>query len=323
MDKLIAMVRSSFVAAVILLVAGQVHATNVNPFTSLGSAGPSNWQILTLGGCTSHSGCDTSPTNLSINASQVDGNIGIAPKGNITGGTGGAQVYGNLDLDTAGSYSYSGSYTFTGTFNQNSATDTLLDNATTAAINAYNAATGDSAAGVTCSGTGCSLTTDVNPTHALTFTGGSGLNVVNLTNLELNNHADGLTLSAPANGYFVINVTGTFSVLNGADITVAGGLSQLNVLYNVESTGTAVCFSSGSSCSNTGSTTADIQGVVLAPYRDISLDGAQVDGELISGNLNLTLNNNSTVDVPEPATLMFLATGLAGLGFRIRRTRLG
>jgi choice-of-anchor A domain-containing protein len=312
-------VYSYFVAALILLAAGRAHATNVNPFTSLGSAGPSNWQILTLGHCSSGS-CDTSYTNVSLNNSQVDGNIGVAPKGNISGGTGGASVYGNLDLDTAGTYSYSGSYTFTGTFNQNSATDTLLDNAATSAMNAYTAASGDSATSVTCSGTGCSTSTDVNPTNAITFTGTSGINVVNLTNLELNNSADGLTLSAPAGSVFVINVSGTFSVLNGADIVVAGGLSQQSVLYNVEGTGTAVCFSSGSSCSGTGSNTANIQGVVLSPYRDISLDGAQVDGELISGNLNLTLNN-STVDLPEPGTLMLLATGLTGLVIRIKRRR--
>jgi len=310
---------SYFLAALILLAGGRAHATNVNPFTNLGSAGPSNWQILTLGNCSSGS-CDNAYTNVSINNSQVDGNIGIAPKGNISGGTGGASVYGNLDLDTAGAYSYSGSYTFTGTFNQNSATDTLLDNAATAALGAYKVALGDTSTSVTCSGTGCSTSSDVNPTNAITFTGTSGLNVVNLTNLELNNNGDGLTLSAPAGSVFVINVSGTFSVLNGADIVVAGGLSQQNVLYNVSGTGTAVCFSSGSSCSATGSNTANIQGVVLAPYRDISLDGAQVDGELISGNLNLTLNN-STVDLPEPASLLLLGTGLVGLSIRIKRRR--
>jgi hypothetical protein len=121
---------------------------------------------------------------------------------------------------------------------------------------------------------------------------------------------------------FVINIAGTFSVTNGADITVAGGLAQANVLYNVEATSGTVCFSSGSNCSSTGSNTADVQGVVLAPYQDIAMDGAQVDGEIISGGLTITANN-STIDLPEPGTLMLLATGVVGLGFRFRRNKRG
>ena len=326
-DKLMIIVRSSVIAALILLAAGPVHATNVNPFTSLGSAGPSNWQILALGGCSSRSGCDTSPTNVSINASEVDGNVGVAPTGNITGGTGGAKIYGNLEMNTTGTASASGSYTLTGTFTQTTAANTLLDNATTAAMNAYNAGVADTATTVTCSGTGCSTTNIVDPASgAIKITGGSGINVVNLTNLELSGSTNGLTLYDSSPGaVFVINITGAFTVNSGASILVGGGLSQLNVLYDVEGTSGTVCFSSGSStsCNNTGSTLADVQGVVLAPKRDISMDGAVVDGEVISGNLNITLNNNSTVDVPEPATLMFLATGLAGLGLRIRRMRRG
>jgi choice-of-anchor A domain-containing protein len=254
---------------------------------------------------------------VTLNNAQVDGNIGVAPKTNIVGGTSGAYLYGNLDLDQAGTATANGSYTMTGTFNQNAATDTLLTSATSAAMSAFNAAKGDSATSVTCSGTGCSTTNIMNPGGAITLTGTSGINVVNLSNLELNNSSHSLVLDDTSPGaVFVINIAGTFSVTNGADITVAGGLSQMNVLFNVEATSGVVCFSSGSNCSSTGSNTSDIQGVVLAPYQDITMDGAQVDGEVISGGLTLT---NSTVDAPEPATLMLLATGLAGLGVRLRR----
>jgi len=296
--------------AAFIVLACQARATNVNPFTNLGSAGPSNWQILSLGNCSSGA-CDKNTTNVTIsNSSEVDGNVGVAPKGNLNVDNS-SEVYGNASVDTQGSVTYA--WNVSGTVTQNSSTNTLLDNAATAAMSAYSAASGDSATSVTCSGTGCSTTNDVNPTHAITFTGTSGINVVDLTNLELNNSADGLTLSAPTGAVFVINISGTFSVTNGADIKVAGGLSQLNVLYNVEGTGSAVSFSDSSDGTN-------VQGVVLAPYRDITLNGAQVDGEIISGNLNITVENNSTVDVPEPASLILLASGLAGLGVRMRQT---
>lgn len=306
-------VKSSFVATFILFAAGQVHATSVNPFTDLGSAGPSNWQILTLGGC-SGGACDKATTNVTIgNYSSVDGNVGVAPAGslNVTQATDG-EVYGNVSVYSQGTVGTS--YDISGTISQNSATDTLLDNATVAAMKAYGDASNDTATSVTCSGTGCSTTNIVNPSGAITLTGGSGLNVVNLTNLELNSGGESLTLSAPSNGYFVINVSGTFSVgATGSpgSITVAGGLSQMQVLYNVEGTGSAVTF-------NGSWYDTDVQGVVLAPYRDIALNGATVDGEVISGNLNLTVNY-SEVDAPEPATLVFLASGLVGLGLRIRR----
>ncbi len=316
------------VAALILLVAGQVHASNVNPFVDLGSAGPSNFQILTLGDC--NKGCDSGNTkdNLTLSdQSQVDGNVGVAGSGNLTVNSG-TYIYGNAGYGTG---TLTGSANITGTKTANDGA--VLNPATTAAVLAYNDAVSDASgpAGTTVIATPGSL-----GVSATTITENNpGIYVLNLTSgLALSGATQDLTLSSTSSAAtFVINIgtssTGAaFTVLNGATITLAGGLLPSHVLYNVEGTSGLVCFSNignGSNCTAeteaTGSS-ATVQGVVLAPYRDISLNGVQVDGEIISGNLNVTLND-STVDAPEPATLMFLTTGLAGLGLRLRRLRRG
>jgi hypothetical protein len=207
--------------------------------------------------------------------------------------------------------------------------NSLLTAATTAALQAYNDASGLSCASNVISN--CFNEGSVtNIASNLTITGGAGLNLVNFTNLQLNAPGGSLILNDPYQGAtFVIDITGAFTVVGGATITEAGNLSNFNVLFNVENSGStsAVCFSTGSNnqCSNNAGTSTTVQGIVLSPFRTITLDGAVVDGEVIVGATTatngLTLTNNAVVDVPEPATFMLFTTGLASLGLRIRRLR--
>jgi hypothetical protein len=154
-------------------------------------------------------------------------------------------------------------------------------------------------------------------------TAANQINFVDLTGgLQLSGATD-LILTGTSSTFYVINISGgqAFTVLNGADITL-NGVAASNVLFNVVgNTGGAVCFSSAASCTNTvtGAQTVNVSGTILAPLRDISLDGAVVNGEVISGALNITVDDSQVI--PEPGTLLIFASGLAALGTRLRRLR--
>jgi len=288
---------------------GPLLASSVNPFTDLGSAGPANYAILAMGGdsCNTRSGCGTAATNLTVqNHSQVEGNVGIAPNGNLSVASPYSHVYGKAYVDTSGSVAVLTQ--ITGGVVQNSATNTLLNNAVQSALLASS-----DAAGMTATIT--NVTNINNPSSHITITGVSGINVVDLSNLVLSNSTDYLTLSAPSSGYFVINVAGNMALSGQSSIQLTGGLSEYNVLYNVTGTGNAVTFTDSNQTQSTY-----LSGIVLAPTRDITVNGALVNGEVISGNQNILVENYGVVDVPEPATLFLLASGLGALLARRRKS---
>jgi choice-of-anchor A domain-containing protein len=335
MHKLSTLAATVGILAFLLLAPGKVQATSVNPFIALSGAG--NYQALTLGGCTTAPACDAGTTNMMLeNGSTITGNIGVAPSGNFAishttvNGTG---YIGGGNINTGSGSSITG-----GTVVSGSSTN-ALEQAAISALTAYaEAQAGSNITNynlLTVNGGGvCGGTNNIcGPSNELTVTGAANkINVLNLSNLVLSNAADGLTLNGPANADFIINITGNFALTNGASIVLTGGVLPTNVLFNVIGTNgngsanspSGVCFSSESqnnSCATnyTGTPQGQISGIVLAPYRDITLDGVIVNGEVISGDLNLTISDSQ--EVPEPATLLLFASGLAVLRSRCGRRR--
>ncbi len=311
----------------------QLHATNVNPFTDLNNgAGPGSWRVLTLGICTTVNpiSCDQTGNNnvsLSSNSQIVEGNVGVGPHGNIALTGAGSAIRGDLDLQNGTIPSFGSGTNIFGTINNGVSginANTILNTAVASALVAYNDARNDAATiGVTNIGNlGTTQTINV----------GDGLNVINLSNLTLTTGGN-LVLNAtgtnPSTTTVVINVTGTFTVINDASITESGGLPNYNVLINVVGTGTGVCITGGSSasCSSpspVGFSTVDA--VILSPDRTVAMDAGVVDGEVIAGGTTtgtgLTLTKTSTIDAPEPATLLLVSTGLTSLYLRRRRRKL-
>jgi hypothetical protein len=90
-----------------------------------------------------------------------------------------------------------------------------------------------------------------------------------------------LTLNAPANASFVINVTGSGAsggiLLNGANIVLTGGVTPSNVIFNVV----------GGSGANVSVTDSTINGIAMDLAGSVSLTShnsdATVNGEVISG----------------------------------------
>jgi hypothetical protein len=108
-------------------------------------------------------------------------------------------------------------------------------------------------------------------TGNLTVTGTVGLNVVNLSNFQLNNGSGSLTLTGPAGTAFVINDFGNFDLHTG-NIRVAGGLGPFDVVYNIVNPKATV--------KTMVPTTA--VGILLAPDNAINtMDSASFTGEII------------------------------------------
>lgn len=109
-----------------------------------------------------------------------------------------------------------------------------------------------------------------------TFQGNGGVFVISANNINLSS-GDNIVLNGTASDYFVINVTGTFTMDGDAQISVTGSVPSSHVIVNIIGTG------------STGTTKVGnrIFGTVLATQRSLTFHG--VTGQVICGGAKVTL----------------------------------
>ena len=315
-----------FVGIAALVGVESAHAASID----LGTAGPNNWAILTLGG-----GISFSETDTSLNTATNIGNVGIAAKPvpapssdlSVSGCCAGAAiVQGNVYLDTNATLHNSGNIQGTAFVNssagQVSSSGTLSGGVVvdgTVHAKLAQAVSDAQTFAALYGGFSCTIcsTTNIDTNSGTTvITGVNGLNVLNLTDLKLNGDSTTLQLTATgAAARFIINVSGTFN-LAGGDIILGGDLTPDEVLINY--TGTTTLHTSGPH--------ANINGILLAPKADIGFSNAIITGEVIAGGDSVQIVSGSYVHaadccttVPEPGALMLLTLGLGAVGVAVRR----
>ena len=283
----------------------------------LGSAGPSNYAVLVMGG--------PGHGNLTDNDGGVTGNIGIGPKiGGLSGPfywtwdtvlngdvyLGGTPYFNNAGTINGTVYAADSSVvpvpgggTISGGVVVDPAVNSIVDQAVAdaqAAAAFYR--------GLSC--TICGITTLFNPGADVELTGVDGTNVVDLSYLWLTGST--LTLNAVgANAQFVLNVSDGF-VLDNGNIRLAGDLTPDEVLIN---------FTGDSPLATIGSSN-DISAIILAEQANVYFSRTHVTGEIISGGSLVQLTSRTFVDaasrsisdvpaetVPEPGSLILIGTG--------------
>jgi hypothetical protein len=256
---------SRIVAFSLLLTAASVRANLLQAFPEMGDL--ERWGVFSLGGDVT----STTTVNDHSGSTYVKGDVGVAGAGNINM-SGSAIIDGDLYYHTPGTFKTSSTAHITGTAHSDAASDAILDNSVTEAINTSNHAA-----------TFASSTVYAG-THNITLGGGSltltaqhdrpgNSTVLNLTNFTLSGSAT-LTLQGTATDLFIINVTNQFSLSGSSRILLSGGLQWDDVLFNVRGSGPDIQISGQSIV---------MSGILMANNRKTTLSGStQFFGEVVT-----------------------------------------
>ena len=250
-------------------------ATNSTVLNELGSAGPRNFTVLSLGG---------PGAVVNLNLATVVGNVGM-PSGTLQE---------SKPSSVTGEFIIGSSVNTTGVVGNYGSIDTTQGSLLAQAVQNANAAAAFFAGLAPTPSVQAQFPANGQITGNLTVTGTPGLNVVNLSNFELNNGSGSLTLSRPAGTAFIINDSGDFNLHTG-NIKVSGGLGPLDVVYNITNPNANV----------TTMVPTTAVGILLAPNTTISsMDSSTFTGEVIGGfEKTIVLMSGTHVTNPCPVQL--------------------
>jgi choice-of-anchor A domain-containing protein len=254
---------------------------------------------------------------LHITNVTVNGNVGVGGTG-LVSDSGPSTVNGRLDFSASNTGQYGSAPGDTGptsvNYNVSAVTNALTE------VNNLSSSL---------SGLGSSLTINGNQTvnesaGQLDTVNGVTYRVFNVTSYSEN---DGklLTINGDGSGDDVILNFGSSSNVNlGGDVSLTGGLTDDNVLWNFTSSGKNISLNNNAS---SFPLPLAFMGDILAPNDVLSLTNANLDGrvwggdsqdmQIVSGD---TINGLATT-IPEPGSLTLLGAGLVAFGVLRRRQR--
>jgi choice-of-anchor A domain-containing protein len=248
----------------------------------LGDAAERNFAVLGLGSPTNIS--ITGPSSVTIRSGTTTlANVGVsdASKFSMSDGT----IDGEVILSTSATTNVSGPSDIKGGL----ITD---DSLVTSAVSCAKARS-TYYAGLAASPSTPTSINITNPSGNVTIDGTSGTNVINLTGLVLNGGTTLTLVAKDDSKIFVINDTGPFTLTGGSHIVAQNFPdNDFDVLYNVVGSGQDVQLNGGTS---NGMPNSTIEGVLLAPDRNIDLSPGFVAGEVIGGGQQITITSGGVV----------------------------